>query len=118
MFIDFHTCTHTHTQGRNISLCNFNISPFNKGKNSVPYTIISHTVGVDCERLVSKEHIFEYYVSHSDLISATQFVMSRVPPLENHTPCPTQLISMCSRMSRVTQYLSDTLLDELARYEP
>ena len=104
--------------GHNISLCNFNISPFNKGKNSVPYTIISYTVGVDCERLVSKEHIFEYYVSHSDLISATQFVMSRVPPLENHTPCPTQLISMCSRMSRVTQYLSDTLLDELARYEP
>ena len=91
-----------------------NFSFITKGENSI-HIALPHTAGVDCERLVSKEHIFDYYVSHSDLVSASQFVMSRVPPLENHTPCPTQLISMCSRMSHITQYFSDTLLDELAR---
>ena len=61
------------------------------------------------------EHVFGYYISHNSLINALQFVMSRVPPLENHTPCPYQIISLCSQMPHVTKHLSDTLLDELAR---
>ena len=72
-------------------------------------------VGLDCEKLVNKEYVFNYYVRHNDITGAVQFVTSRVPPLENPTACPSHILSLSSNMPHSTQYLSNTLLDELAR---
>ena len=71
--------------------------------------------GADCERLVNREHIFDYYISHGNTQSALQFLMSRVPPLEDPTPCPSQVTALCSHMPHAMRHLRDSLLDELAR---
>lgn len=85
-------------------------------RNTVCMSIISSSVlGLDCEKLVNKEYVFNYYVQHNDITGAVQFVTSRVPPLENPTPCPSHILSLSSNMPHSTQYLSNTLLDELAR---
>ena len=60
--------------------------------------------------------MFDYYTSHNDYKSTREFLMSGVPPLESSTPCPPNVIAMCSALPKTTQYLQDLVLDELARY--
>lgn len=71
--------------------------------------------GSDCESVMKKQHVFEYYVGHNDQACALQFLMSRVPPLEDPTPCPAYVISLFSSMLHATEHVRNILLDELAR---
>lgn len=79
------------------------------------FSPLPSSIGTDCERLVNRRHIFDYYVSHSDVASTVRFLASKIPTLENPTLCPPFIISLCSAMPHATPYLHNTLLDELAR---
>ena len=82
---------------------------------SCPFPTSVPPTGIECNQLVSRDHVFDYLASHNDSNSMTEFLMSGVPPLENSAPCPPHVISMCSAIPSV-QFLQDVLLDELARY--
>ena len=73
-------------------------------------------VGTECEQLVSKEQVFDYFIRHNDSENALRFIMSRVPPLGNPSPCPTQIASLCSHIPQSVEHLRDSILDNLARY--
>ena len=71
--------------------------------------------GTECEQLVSKEQVFDYLVRHNDSESALRFIMSRVPPLGNPSPCPAHIMSLCAHMPQSVEHLRDAILDDLAR---
>ncbi len=71
--------------------------------------------GLEARKMESKEHVFQYHVSRSDVTSSLRFIMSSIPPLENHTPCPAHIIELCSKIPHPTQYLKTCLRNELAR---
>ena len=73
-------------------------------------------VGTECEQLVSKEQVFDYFIRHNDSENALRFIMSRVPPLGNPSPCPTQIACLCSHIPQSVEHLRDSILDNLARY--
>lgn len=71
--------------------------------------------GSDCERLMKKQHIFDYYISHSNQASALQFLMSMVPSLEDPTPCPPYALSLLAALPHTTEHVHNMILDEMAR---
>ena len=75
---------------------------------------VSYSQGSDCEKLIMK-HVFDYYISHNDGPGALQFLMSRTPPLADHTPCPAYIDSLVSAMPHTTEHVRNILLDALAR---
>ncbi|XP_064396222.1 spatacsin-like isoform X6 [Halichondria panicea] len=78
--------------------------------------LTSKTDGLEARKMESKEHVFQYHVSRSDVTSSLRFIMSSIPPLENHTPCPAHIIELCSKIPHPTQYLKTCLRNELARH--
>ena len=64
---------------------------------------------------MKKKHVFDYHVSHNDMAKAVCFLMSETPPIENPAPCPAYIVSLCSTITNCTEFLYDSLLDELAR---
>ncbi len=72
-------------------------------------------IGAECERLVKKKHVFDYYVSHNDRTSAANYLMSGLPPIRNSATCPHYIISLCSSMMNSTKYLKNALIDGLAK---
>ena len=71
--------------------------------------------GSDCERLVKKQHIFDYYISHNNQASALQFLLSIVPSLEDPTPSPAYLFPLLAALPCATKHVQNVILDELAR---
>ena len=71
--------------------------------------------GLEARKMESKEHVFQYHVSRSDVTSSLRFIMSSIPPLENHTPCSAHIVELCSKIPHPTQYLKTCLRNELAR---
>ncbi len=72
--------------------------------------------GLEARKMENNDQVFQYYVNRSDMINALRILMSRVPPLENHSPCPTHIVELCSNIPHSTQYLTTCLRNELARY--
>lgn len=71
---------------------------------------------MECDQLVKKEYVFDYYIRHNDSENALRFIMSRVPPLGNPAPCPTHIQALCTHIPQSVDHLRSTFLDELARY--
>ena len=80
------------------------------------YTYATRVTGMECDQLVKKDHVFDYYIRHNDSENALRFIMSRVPPLGNPTPCPTHIQALCTHTPQSVDHLRSTILDELARY--
>ncbi len=102
-----------------ISVCSLNVSWLDSRVLNMStvemYLFPFYSLGSDCERLVNKQHIFEYFISHTDQSSAIQFLMSMVPSLEDPTPCPSYVPSLLSALSHATSHVHNAILDELAR---
>ena len=66
--------------------------------------------------MISTDIMFEYYVSHHNVEGAMQFVTSWVPSGGDLPLCHLEeAVPMCAKMTHVTRYMKDSLLDELAR---